>query len=72
MARAVPPELRYKLRYEYVSMGSPDRECGIQACFVENDSKPTFIIGRASEKSSRPARTSFIRRADLERRTPEV
>jgi hypothetical protein len=40
IADAVPPELRCKLRDEHVSVSLPYRECGIQACFVENDSKP--------------------------------
>jgi hypothetical protein len=63
IAGAVQSELRCKLRHEHVSMNSPYRECWIRACFVENDSKPTLIIGRAMENSSRPVRTSFIRRA---------
>ena len=46
IAGAVPSELRCTLRHEHVSMGSPDRECWIKACFIEDDSKPTFIIGR--------------------------
>jgi hypothetical protein len=55
IAGAIPPELRCKLRYEHVSMRSPDRECGIQARFVEDDSKPALIIswGIGEEFSTR-------------------
>jgi len=46
IAGAVPPEPRRKLRYEHVSVSCPYRECRIRACFVEDDTKPTLIIGR--------------------------
>ena len=49
IAGTVPPVLHCKLRHEHVSMGSPNCECRVRTCFLENDSKPTLIIGRAIE-----------------------